>query len=50
MLKRLIGWYKKQSSSTQGFIIIITLLIVGIIIRWEYIINGIIKGFHFFSK
>jgi len=50
MIKKLKEWYNRQSSSTQGFLIIIALLIIGIITRWEHIINGVIKGFNFFSK
>ncbi len=49
MLKRLIEKYKEQTPTMQGFIVLFILLVIGIIIRWNSIIEGIRAGFEFFS-
>lgn len=40
----------QASPTTVGFILLIIILTIGIIIRWEYVINEIGRGFHYFSK
>ena len=42
--------FKAQSPTTQGFIIVAVLLIIGIIIRWRFILEEVMRGFRFFSK
>ena len=53
MLKRkilkLVAWFKESTPTTQGLIILGVLLVVGIILRWIYIVSEIMRGFGFFS-
>jgi len=51
--KRIQSLYKevKELSPTlKGFLILAIILIIGIVLRWEYIISEAIKGFSFFAK
>ncbi len=50
MIAKIKEHFSNLSPVSKGFIIIIVLLIIGIIIRWEYITDGIIRGFNYFSK
>ena len=43
LFNRFVGKFKEMSPTVQGFIIIGILLIIGIIIRWNYIIDQV-KG------
>jgi len=47
---RLIKWFTGLSEIQQGYLILIILLVIGIILRWKYIIDNIIKGFGYFSS
>lgn len=38
-----------MDSKVQGAIILIVILIIGIIIRWKFIIESIIRSFKYFS-
>lgn len=42
--------FKTLTPTTQGFIVVGILLIIGIIIRWKYIMEEITRGFNFFNK
>lgn len=46
--KRFKEWYSNQTPTTKGFLIIGVLLIIGIIIRWDYISNAVLQSFGFF--
>ena len=50
MLKKAYKDFKDLNPNIQGFILLIVILIIGIIIRWDYIIDNIIRGFKYFSK
>ncbi|MBR5249500.1 MAG: hypothetical protein IKV28_02800 [Bacteroidales bacterium] len=50
MFQKLVTWYKEQSSTTQGMIWMGLLLIIGIIFRWDYILETVKQSFGFFSK
>lgn len=50
MFERFSKWYKEQSSTTKCFLWMILLLILGIILRWDYISENLIKGFSFFNN
>jgi hypothetical protein len=50
LVKKVKKWFAGLSVTQQGYVLLIILLIVGIILRWEYIIDNIIKGFDYFSK
>ena len=43
-------WFSGLSETQKGYLILIILLIIGIVLRWNYIIDNIIKGFNYFSK
>lgn len=43
------AWWKNLSPTLKGFIVIILICIIGIIIRWKFIVAGIAKGFGFYS-
>ncbi|MEF9986311.1 MAG: hypothetical protein RSC28_00980 [Bacteroidales bacterium] len=45
-----VAKFKALSPTSQGFIILSILLAVGIIIRWKYIIDEIMRGFNFFNR
>jgi uncharacterized membrane protein len=45
----LINKFKNAPGSVQGMIILGIVLIIGIIIRWNYIMEHIIKGFKYYS-
>ncbi len=42
---KLRNWYTAQTPTTKGFIWIGILLIIGIIIRWDYISEKVISSF-----
>lgn len=42
--------FKALSPTAQGFIIVGILLIIGIILRWRFIVDEIMRGFNFFNK
>lgn len=46
---KLIDKFKDAPSSIQGMIILAIVLIIGIIIRWNYIIEHIARGFKYYS-
>ena len=35
---------------TRGFIVILLIVIIGIIVRWRFIIDEVYNGFKYFSK
>ena len=49
-IKKTKKWFTGLSETQQGYILLIILLVIGIILRWNYIIDNIIKGFDYFSK
>ena len=49
MLGKINNWWNKQSDSTKILIIIGAISIVGIILRWRYVISAIAKGFNYYS-
>lgn len=46
----LVAKLKEQNSTMQCFIILIIILIIGVILRWNFIIDEVGKGFNFFNK
>ncbi len=50
MFKKLKNWYQEQSSTTQGMLWLGLLLIIGIILRWDYIYETVKHSFGFFSS
>ncbi len=49
-IKKLIADFKEMSPTMQGFIILGILLVIGIILRWDYISSEVMRGFNFFNK
>lgn len=49
-MKRFLTWYRSQTPTVQVMLVLIPLLILGIILRWDTIIEGVRKGFAFYSK
>ena len=50
LIQRYKSWYKKQTPTVQGFLWMGLLLIVGIILRWNYVWERICNGFNYFSN
>lgn len=54
MIKRkvlkLVAGFKNLPPITQGLIILGVVLIIGIIIRWDYILTEVKRGFDFLNK
>lgn len=48
-IKKITEGFNKLTPTAQGMIILGILLIIGIILRWSYIVQEIGKGFDFFS-
>lgn len=46
---RLKNWYSEQTSTAKGFIWIGLLLIIGIILRWDYISSRVVAAFGFLN-
>lgn len=47
-IKRLKERFERETPTMKLFIVLIVLLIIGIIIRWDYVVDGITAGFGFF--
>ena len=50
LFTKLVAEYNQLTPTGKGMIILIVLLIIGIIIRWDATIDGIAKGFNFFGN
>lgn len=50
MLRKLTAWYKSQPDTVKGAIWLGIILIIGIILRWDYVLDGISRGFGYYSK
>ncbi|MBQ0006175.1 MAG: hypothetical protein KBS57_02075 [Alistipes sp.] len=50
MFKKIIEWYKSQPDTVKGAIWLGIVLIIGIVIRWDFVMDGIRRGFGFYSK
>lgn len=49
MIEKIKEWWNNQSSTTQVFLVLIVFLIIGIIIRWDFIMEGVSNSFEFFK-
>lgn len=47
--RKFVTKFEEQSPTTKGFIIMIVLLVIGILLRWDTVISEIKRGFSFFS-
>lgn len=50
MFKKIKEWYFRQNETTKAFVWIGLICILGIIIRWNAVVEGISKGFSFYSS
>ncbi len=50
LAEKIKNWYNSQTSTAKGMIWILILLILGIIIRWDFVSEGIIKSFNFLNN
>ena len=48
-IKKIVEGFNNLTPTAQGMIILGILLVIGIIIRWDYIVGEIGRGFNFFS-
>lgn len=49
MFRKLTEKFKEMSPTAQGLVVLCIILVIGIILRWEYIISEVAKGFDFFG-
>ena len=42
-------WYDRQSDTTKAMLWLGLICIIGILVRWNAVIDGIAKGFRFYS-
>lgn len=50
LVNKIKSWFLALPDMQKGYVMLILILLIGIIIRWNYIIDNIIKGFSYFSK
>lgn len=50
MFGRLKAWYGKQTSTTQGLLWVGILLLIGVLLRWDYIVEEVRAGFDFLNN
>ena len=48
-LKKISEGFNNLSPTAQGMIVLGIVLIIGIILRWDYILEEVKRGFGFFS-
>lgn len=49
MITKISNWWKKQSDSTKALLLIGTVALIGIILRWNTIVEQAQRGFEFYS-
>lgn len=49
MFEKIKTWYKAQSDTTKAFIWIGLVALVGILLRWDAVVEGVKHGFVFYS-
>lgn len=50
MFEKIKTWYKAQSDTTKAFFWIGLVALIGIILRWDAVVEGIRHGFRFYSS
>ncbi|MBP5228787.1 MAG: hypothetical protein J6Z32_01395 [Bacteroidales bacterium] len=48
-MKKLVAWWKSLDPSMRALILIGFICLIGIIIRWPQVLNGLKKGFNYYS-
>lgn len=49
MFEKIKTWYKAQSDTTKAFIWIGLVALIGILLRWDAVVEGVKHGFGFYS-
>ena len=50
MFEKIKTWYKAQSDTTKALLWIGLAALIGIILRWDAVVEGIRHGFRFYSS
>lgn len=50
MFRKIKEWYSAQSDSVKAMLWIGIVCIAGIILRWDAVLEGVKKGFDFYSN
>jgi len=50
LFQKIRQWYREQPDTVKGGIWLGIALIIGIIIRWDFVVDGIRRGFGFYSR
>ena len=50
LLEKIKNWYESQTPTAKGMIWMLIILIIGIIIRWDFVSSGILKSFNFLNN
>ena len=50
VFKKMMLWYRRQDDTVKAFVWIGFVCIIGIILRWDYVVRGIQKGFEYYSN
>ena len=48
-MKKTIMWWKGLDHSMKALILIGLICLIGIIVRWDHVMDGIKKGFNFYD-
>lgn len=49
-IAKLADEFKQMSPTAKSMVVLCILLVIGIIIRWDATVEGIMRGFGFFSN
>ncbi|MBP9992396.1 MAG: hypothetical protein KBS73_03045 [Bacteroidales bacterium] len=49
-MKKILDWYRSQSDTSKAFIWLSLICVIGVILRWEYVVEMISNGFSHYSK
>ena len=49
MFEKIKTWYKSQSDTTKAFIWIGLVALIGILLRWNAVVEGVKHGFGFYG-
>lgn len=50
MLKNVREWYRRQDTFVKAGVWLAIVLIIGIIVRWGFVKEGVTRGFNFYKK
>lgn len=50
LFQRIKTWYSAQTDTTKALLWIGLVAIIGILLRWDAVADGIRRGFHFYSS